>query len=270
MSSHSIKILFVEGDDREISIINNMINTFFNSQQTNVRVIPIAVGQNIYMLWKLLKSDDFNSDIIELVRDKVPGASQHLHDCTRQNVDEVYLFFDLDKQQNNLLPNENPDDIMQEMLATFDNETENGKLYISYPMVEALRDFRDGYCQPFYKCVLLGDDISNDNYKTQTGSTNNNFAQIKRYKSKTWKAIIEFFALRLRCLCDNHNLDFTSYRKNISPQTIWQIQKSKYLDKNEIFVLSAFPEFLLDYFTEVFFISNTRQKKPKFLDCPKK
>ena len=114
MSSHSIKILFVEGDDREISIINNMINTFFNSQQTNVRVIPIAVGQNIYMLWKLLKSDDFNSDIIELVRDKVPGASQHLHDCTRQNVDEVYLFFDLDKQQNNLLPNENPDEIKPE------------------------------------------------------------------------------------------------------------------------------------------------------------
>ena len=27
-----------------------------------------------------------------------------------------------------------------------DNETENGKLYISYPMVEALRDYEPGKC----------------------------------------------------------------------------------------------------------------------------
>lgn len=37
------------------------------------------------------------------------------------------------------------------MLEAFDNETENGKLYISYPMVESLYDYEEGRCQLFSK-----------------------------------------------------------------------------------------------------------------------
>lgn len=170
MNSKSIKILFVEGDTREVDVVKNMIATFFCSPRIDFKVIPIAVGQNIYMLWNLLKEDDFDSDIIELIRENIPSATKQLEGCTRQNVDEVYLFFDLDKQQDNLPSDKDPNEILQMMLETFDNETGNGKLYISYPMVEALRDFRAGYCQPFYKCVLSEEDIAKDAYKTQTGS----------------------------------------------------------------------------------------------------
>ena len=51
---------------------------------------------------------------------------------------EIYLIFDYDFQNKNL-----PLDMMNrqidEMLDLFDDETDNGRLYINYPMVEAIR-----------------------------------------------------------------------------------------------------------------------------------
>ena len=44
------------------------------------------------------------------------------------------------------LGKEDDADAVDQMLESFDNETENGKLYISYPMVEALRDYKPGLC----------------------------------------------------------------------------------------------------------------------------
>ena len=38
------------------------------------------------------------------------------------------------------------EDSICQMLENFDNEKENGKLHISYPMVEALRDYKPGKC----------------------------------------------------------------------------------------------------------------------------
>lgn len=62
---------------------------------------------------------------------------------SREDFSEVYLFFDYDAHQTNLGKAVN-EDVIRQMLESFDNETENGKLYISYPMVEALRDYQSG------------------------------------------------------------------------------------------------------------------------------
>ena len=64
---------------------------------------------------------------------------------TRDDFSEVYLLFDYDTHQTNLGRKDDVDAVAQ-MLESFDNETENGKLYISYPMVEALRDYKPGIC----------------------------------------------------------------------------------------------------------------------------
>ena len=63
----------------------------------------------------------------------------------REDFSEGYLFFDYDGHQKNLSKYDEKD-ALEQMLMSFDNETENGKLYISYPMVEALRDFEPGIC----------------------------------------------------------------------------------------------------------------------------
>ena len=47
---------------------------------------------------------------------------------------QVFLFFDYDFQ--NRIGTQKVNNILDEMLDFFDDETENGKLYINYPMIE--------------------------------------------------------------------------------------------------------------------------------------
>ena len=54
---------------------------------------------------------------------------------SRDDFSEVFLFFDYDVHQTNL-GKADDGDVINQMLESFDNETENGKLYISYPMVQ--------------------------------------------------------------------------------------------------------------------------------------
>ena len=100
------------------------------------------------MLWKQLKADDFDIDVIEVLRESNDEIKKQLTGLSRDDFSEVYLFFDYDAHQTNLGKTVN-EDVIHQMLESFDNETENGKLYISYPMVEALRDFAPGICRGF-------------------------------------------------------------------------------------------------------------------------
>lgn len=143
MANKDYKAFIVEGEVREPQIIDNISKIFF--LHGNYKVITLPAGENIYMLWKQLKSDDFDTDIIEVLRESNAEIKRQLMGLSRDDFSEVYLFFDYDVHQTNLGKAVNAD-VIHQMLEGFDNETENGKLYISYPMVEALRDYESGKC----------------------------------------------------------------------------------------------------------------------------
>jgi len=48
MNNGGYKILIVEGDDREINVLNSVVNFFF--PQKKVKFISLPAGENIYML----------------------------------------------------------------------------------------------------------------------------------------------------------------------------------------------------------------------------
>ena len=102
-------------------------------------IVEGEARENIYMLWKKLKADDFDTDIIEVLRESNKKIREQLEGLSRDDFSEVFLFFDYDAHQTNLGKSDDGD-VINHMLESFDNETENGKLYISYPMVEALRE----------------------------------------------------------------------------------------------------------------------------------
>ncbi len=60
-----------------------------------------------------------------------------LENISKDQIAEIYLFFDYDKHASN-----SSDEKIKKMLEVFDNETEKGKLYISYPMIEAIKHIR--------------------------------------------------------------------------------------------------------------------------------
>lgn len=58
----------------------------------NFKIITLPAGQNIYMLWKKLKEDDFDTDIIEVLREDYKELEEQLNGLSRDVFSEVYLF----------------------------------------------------------------------------------------------------------------------------------------------------------------------------------
>ena len=220
MADNDYKAFIVEGEAREPLIIDNISKVFF--KHANFKIITLPAGQNIYMLWKKLQ----------------------LEGISRDDFSEVYLFFDYDGHQNNI-SEEDDADVLEQMLVSFDNETENGKLYISYPMVEALRDFEEGKCGKEGQCFVPIAEIGNYKFVSAERSFHLGF---KDYDITVWKSLIEVFAMRISCLMEGDSMiTYEQYTEAGSPFSIYKMEENE-LQEQMVFVLSAFPEFLLDYF----------------------
>jgi len=242
MADNDYKAFIVEGEAREPLIIDNISHVFF--KHANFKIITLPAGQNIYMLWKKLKEDNFDTDIIEVLREEHEELKEQLEGISRDDFSEVYLFFDYDGHQNNL-DKEDDADVLEQMLVSFDNETENGKLYISYPMVEALRDFEEGKCGKEGQCFVPIAEIGNYKFVSAERSFYQGF---KDYDITVWKKLIEVFAMRLSCLADSDSvITYEQYVDTVSPAAIYRMEEEE-IQVQRVFVLSAFPEFLLDYF----------------------
>ena len=259
-----VKCIIVEGEKRDYRYVEEMLKTFFVGKCQIVTVI-LPAGQNIYMLYNSLKEDDFETDLIEILRESGNEALvKELEGYTVQDFDEIFMFFDYDCQEDNL-NRDNSQDIVQEMLSFFNNETEHGKLYLSYPMVEAVYDYKIGQCDARTKCFLPISEITN--YKNIVGENNPIASRHLGYEE--WKEIIAIFALRIQCLFNMDKIDFKQYRDNVTTETIYDKQKYYVVKSSVVYVLSAFPEFLLDYFREDFWAKHVKRNKFKYDACEK-
>ena len=156
-------ILFLfEGAQREKKYYNIIGRIFENKIKKKVNFF--YYGTNIHVLYEDIKKDP-SLDIIELIKERAK-KSQNNSDYKMLNENkfgEIYLIFDLDPQDEKF----NCDNI-QEMLNVFNNETENGKLYINYPMIESFKHFRsipdsnyNTYKIKISKCVTYKQDVAN-------------------------------------------------------------------------------------------------------------
>lgn len=244
MSERNYKAFIVEGAEREPEIINNMSKVFFS--HGNYKIITLPAGENIYMLWKKLREDDFDTDIIEVLRETSDEIKKQLEGLSREDFSEVFLFFDYDAHQTNLSKNDDPHDAMVQMLKSFDNETENGKLYINYPMVEALRDYETGVCGNRENCYVLLDEMGEYKRRSAERSTT---PQFNKFGYEQWSNVIGIFAMRVACLFGLATvMAYEDYMEYVNPLAVYSLEERKVMEKQGVFVLSAFPEFLVDYF----------------------
>ena len=242
MADKDYKAFIVEGEAREPQVIDNISKVFF--KHGNLKIITLPAGENIYMLWKKLKADDFDTDIIEVLRESNKKIREQLEGLSRDDFSEVFLFFDYDAHQTNLGKTDD-EDVINQMLKSFDNETENGKLYISYPMVEALRDFEAGKCGKGDNCFI---DIKNLVEYKNVSSANSQNPHFRDYDIDVWKEIIDVFSMRVSCLLGNVKvMSYEQYIDTAQPYDIFMCEQVL-ADDNKVFIISAFPEFLVDYF----------------------
>ncbi len=245
-------ILFVlEGEKTEVDIVAAIKKQFFQSGKFNIEIVEIPAKQNIYMIFeKMIKLGEF-ANILEVLKESDDSIKNKLSDYSLESFSEIYLFFDFEYQQNNISDKKDKTDsynkIVGDMLELFDNETENGKLYLSYPMVEALKDLR--------KTIDIKDVGS---YKYNCNQANVYYNDLKKYDFTIWSNLFKNFINTLSQLYNRNKLDFESYNDIISPKGILDRQVYNISENNKIYIVSGFLEFLLDYKNKKFWRSVMR------------
>ena len=179
-----------------------------------------------------------------MLREEHKELEKQLEGLNRDDFSEVYLFFNYDRNQKNLGESDDRD-VLEQMLISFDNEKENGKLYISYPMVEALRDFEAEQCGRKDNCFVRMEELENYKFLSANRSV---YPQFKTYQFEIWREVIEVFSMRISCLMNQAEMiSYEQYVESITPLELFYLEENEILG-NRVFILSAFPEFLLDYF----------------------
>lgn len=229
-----------EGAKREPHYFSSLQNHFFSEEA----VVQCCYGNDIYHLLSELEQDD-DLDIVELIRESTtqPLNRIQLEGIERDSIAQVFLFFDMEYHDNDFSI-EN----LESMLAKFNEETEHGKLYISYPMVEALRDVPS--FEEFLNLKVTLDEARASNYK---GLSSTRAIAIssdhRRITHEQWRTLTHFSTLKAQQLA--------GIQSPRCPEqfVIFEAQTGLLESESSLYVLSAFPIFLREYFGDVFEMS---------------
>lgn len=230
----SNKILFVfEGIKTEGLVINSLQNYFVNENTT----VQCVFGAEIYQIYKEIKADD-DLDTFNLIKERNIKDNELLDSYTRDDFAEIYMFFDYDGHSSLA-----EDERLKELLDFFNEETDKGKLYVSYPMVESLKHIPDyeSFKDLAVKCK------ENIGYKEIVSKeAMKHLINFNKYDIDVWKEIIHTHLKKMNFI---HINSYTFPSNIISQLEIFSKQLEKYITPHsKVAVLSCFPIFLHDYY----------------------
>ncbi|MBI9068877.1 MAG: hypothetical protein JEZ09_16390 [Salinivirgaceae bacterium] len=228
------KILFIfEGEKTEKQITNNL-KKFFISENS---VIECAYCSNIYKLYKEI-SEDEDLDTFQLLKE-IPQNKEILETYNRKDFAEIYMFFDYDGHDNLA-----DDKKVIEIIDFFNEETETGKIYISYPMVESLKHYSD--LIDFKELKVSAK--HNIKYKNLVDNeAQNELKHFSKYSMQIWKSLIDLHLRKANYITNNYYT--IPLKDGIKQNAIFINQLDKYLKVDStVAVLSSFPAFLFEYY----------------------
>lgn len=231
MSKNTILVL-VEGSKTEPRVLNSLKKQIFTGKSEST-IVKTVFGTDIYQLWDKIKEYEY-VDTFELIRESTPQNRIRLEGIERDDVDSIFLIFDYDGHATRADP-----DKISELLELFNDETEQGKLLLSYPMVEAILDFGEYSNRDNFTAVDLGKGYKNLVHERQLS---------RALTREEWKhAIIENHKKANFIVNDDYTLP--SEQDEFGQEEIFENQLNKYiLPQGEVGVLSAFPFFITEYF----------------------
>ena len=237
-------------------------------------------NSNIYSLYTKLNQHDTLNGMLEVNTVSVfkeileEKEDKTLKDIREDQVSEIYLFFDYDFQEDSRTLQEN-NKILSEMLMYFTDETENGKLYINYPMVESIRYTKELPDNDYLKYTVTRQRCQDESFKHQVHEFSfygnlqyiipiikpaDDEAKIQEKTNtaiKNWKHLIVMNVSKSNYICNNKN-DIPDETDN--QKEIFDNQLSKYVETEEckVAILNAFPIFLFEYFGRKIFNNNNK------------
>ena len=187
--------------------------------------------------------------LLQLVRRDYPDDP--IHSVTSAEISEIYLFFDCDLHNTNYSLDEQVVRL-DKLLSLLGNEQEYGKLYISYPMIEAIcytgmlpdTNF-EGYCS----LISDGKQFKNKagNFPPY-GSLDFLIPRDERKRDEVrsnWSHLVRQHRAKAQRLCE------VSAKERLTQKKLFETQRDKHIIPNgEVAILASIPLFLYDCFKE--------------------
>ncbi|API86613.1 hypothetical protein [Francisella uliginis] len=196
----------------------------------------VVYGNNIYKLYKDIESDPFSKfistfEVLKEYSDKSRNGNFFNKYC-EEDFSYIYLFFDYDPWDSSF-----DEFTVSEMFQLFDNPTKQGMLYINYPSSESFKHITDNFNTSIYNRGIDG------KYKTLVNQQSSNYTDIKKYTKELTLEICKKHLVKANIIC-NESPDIP---EAVCQNNLYAKQKNLYLDKKDIFILSNFPAFVLDF-----------------------
>lgn len=244
-------ILFVfEGSVAEPQIFESMNKLYFSQEEVKI----VCCKYDLPTLYSHLVKCEY--DLFRSLPLKENGIIIPENKRIDTLFSQIFLFFDYDFQHHGGL--EYVNNILDEMLDFFDDETENGKLYINYPMVESLKYTKQMPDNDFYHYIATREDCAKHKFKSIAETFA--YSKAKAYRfidlNKTdesdvlgnWE-LLKGQNVKKANYIVNDIIDFPTSKDDINPKQIFDAQKTKYVSQSEsVAILNSFPIFLYDYF----------------------
>lgn len=145
-------ILFIfEGKKRELRFYNALKRIYWGEEEIIVSVFDC----NIDALYHEMEDLGEGADVVELMMGKYRGKKDNPFEgiSTSDAFSEIYLVFDYDFHDFSRSP-EQMNAQLKILLAYFNEETANGKLYVNYPMLEAVAFTKELPDKDFYSYTV--------------------------------------------------------------------------------------------------------------------
>jgi len=231
------RTLFVfEGEKAEKLYFQSLERAFFHGEE---RRLLASFENNLYKLYAEI-ADDEDLDLFELIKELNPSANEdeNIKNLRRDQIGQIYLFFDFEPNDNKFTGQN-----LLNMLRRFNNETEHGKLFISYPMIEAIRDI-DNIDEYLERTVPISDSVGKIYKNLSAGRGSRAYQDARKIDKQGWQLLIEANVRKANLLATEKNsLELVSDQVSIA-----RAQLSDDEPRDPLPVLSAFPIFLADYF----------------------
>jgi len=231
-------LLIVEGAKSEVVLFNKA----FQEYKLNLNYEIYSYCTNIYDLYERMfdkNEDDLDSlDLLGILKERGPGNINLDEDFS-----DILLVFDYDPHDNRFSV-----DRINLMLHYFNESTENGKLYINYPMVESFKHLKSNPDEDYKDRMVNFSIVSSGGYKKLVNDETK-YPDINRYNKKHFDSIIIHNIKKANYISKREYeiIDIKSSYYNIMPDKILQEQNIALQKLNKIYVLNTCLFFICDY-----------------------
>lgn len=261
--------LFVFEGEAEERLFKTLKRLFLDHEKEVVCVFK----SNIYALYSRIKKQrvfektiEFEFDTVSVLNEILLEVGDHtLEKFVEEGADfaEIFLFFDYDFHHNRNCTLQDNNAQLWELLNCFSDETGMGKLYVSYPMVEAYRFIKSipdsayvnywvsiEQCRDFKQYVNQFSLYSVDVFAL----TEQDWESEKKRESKlekvknNWIGIIPMNVAKANYICHDVN-EVPKQKSKVDQLSIFESQLQKFVNKDpcSVSVLSSFSLFLYEY-----------------------